>query len=249
MILIIGSTHDDVLYFETLATNKTKSMLFNRYPVIFGKMFNQEVAIVSEVYTNYISSIVTSYFIDKFFVILVLSVGTCIGYSEDSKPLSIAISEKVTLSDVDQLAVRPVSIGQIPNGYPTFFVSDSDAKTIIKNAFEKNNNESTFDATFFSSNTFYTREEQLEGMKSYKKITPIDSHIVFDCTYGGIALACEMNKVASVALKVVENRFGEKMNYQDYSKILEVFIHLGKAVSASLIDIGSNDILEEKSTR
>ena len=246
MILIIGSTHDDVLYFETLATSKRRSLLFNRYPVTFGKMFNQDVAIVSEIYTNYISSIVTSYFIDKFFIILVLSVGTCIGYSSDSEPLAVALSEKVTLSDVDQLAIRPVTIGQIPNGYPTFFVSDSDAKSIIQKAFDDNNEIKTFDATYFSSNTFYTREEQLEPMKSYKKLTPLDSHVVFDCTYGGIALACEMNKVSSIALKVVENHFGDKMNYQDYSRILDSFIFVGKAVSASLIDIGSNDILEEK---
>jgi nucleoside phosphorylase len=246
MILIIGSTHDDVLYFESLATNRNKSVLFNRYPVTFGKLFNQEVAIVSEIYTNYISSIVTSYFIDKFFVILVLSVGTCVGYSSDCEPLTVAISEKVTLADVDQLAVRPVSIGQIPNGYPTFFTSDNDAKEIIKKSFETKTTVNYFEGTFFSSNTFYTREEQLEPLKSFKKLTPIESHAVFDCTYGGIALACEMHKVACVALKVVESKFGTKVNYQDYSKILETFISVGRGVSAALIDIGSNDILEGK---
>ncbi len=244
MILIIGSSHDDVLYFETLATNKTRKMLFERYPVVFGKMFNQEVAIVSEVYTNYISSIVTSYFIDKFFVILVLSVGTCIGYSKDVKPLSIALSEKVTLSDVDQLGIRPVSLGQIPNGFPTYFISDSDARVILKNSFEKRTNVEVFDATIFSSNTFYTKEEQLEPLKTFGKLSPIDENVVFDCTYGGISIACEMNKISSVALKVVETTLGKPIDYQEYSKILSVFIDVGKAVSSALIDIGSKDILK-----
>ncbi len=244
MILILGSSHDDVLYYETMMTAKRKEILFDRYPVIFGKLFNQEVAVVSEIYTNYISSIVTSYFIDKFFVILVVCVGTCIGYSSDSLPLSVAISGKVTLSDVNQLAVRPVSIGQIPNGFPTYFDSDSDARDILFASFAKRTQTPCFLATYFSSNTFYTREEQLEPLKNYGKLTSLDSGVVFDCIYGGVALACNMNSVSCLAVKVVESSFGKAIDCQDYSKILTLYVDIGKALSGAIGDIGSGDILE-----
>lgn len=244
MILILGSSHDDVLYYETMMTKKRKELLFEKYPVIFGKLFDQDVAICSEIFTNYISSIVTSYFIDKFFVILVICVGTCVGYSENVKPLSIALSNKVTLADVNQLAVRPVSVGQIPNGFPTYFDSDSDVRDIFIQSFESKALNDYFYAMYFSSNTFYTREEQLEPLKLLNKITDIQEDIVFDCTYGGVALACNMNHVASISVKVVETRFKEKMNFQDYAKILEAYISVGKVVSTAISDIGSMDILE-----
>lgn len=244
MILILGSSHDDVLYYEAMMTKKRKEMLFEKYPVIFGNLFNQEVALVSEVYTNYISSIVTSYFIDKFFIILVICVGTCIGYSKDVNTLSIAVSSKVTLSDVNQLAVRPVSIGQIPNGFPTYFDSDNDARSIFLNSFETKTQAPYFFGTYFSSNTFYTREEQLAPLKMFDKLTSLEENVVFDCTYGGVALACNMHHVASICVKVVEARFMEKLNYLEYAKILEAYIEVGKVVSNAICDIGSTDILE-----
>lgn len=244
MILILGSSHDDVLYYESMVTKKRKEVLFEKYPVIFGKLFNQDVAIVSEVYTNYISSVVTSYFNSKFFIVLVICVGTCIAYSKNINPLSIAISSKVTLADVNQLAVRPVSVGQIPNGFPTFFDSDDDIRSVIINSLEKRTNVEHFEATFFSSNTFYTREEQLEPLKTFNKLTSLDKNVVFDCTYGGVALACNLYHIASICVKVVETTFTNKIDYQEYSKILSAYIEVGKLVSTAIADIGSNDILE-----
>lgn len=244
MILIVGSSHDDVLYFETLLSKKHNEILFDKYPVTFGRLFNQDIALVSEVYTNYIASIVTSYFIDKYFVILVISVGTCVGYSRNVQFGDIVLSRQVMLSDVDQIAVRPVSLGQIPNGFPAFFKSETDIRAIITNALNTRTTRRYIDGTFFSSNTFYTREAQLEPLKINGNLTSQDSDVVFDCTFGGVALACQMNHVAFVALKVVETSLGHPMDYQEYSKVLGVYVEVGKVIASSIGDIGRTDILE-----
>jgi hypothetical protein len=97
---------------------------------------------------------------------------------------------------------------------------------------------------FFSSNTFYTREAQLEPLKINGTLTAQDSDVVFDCTFGGVALACQMNHVAFVALKVVETNLGHPMDYQEYSQVLSVYVEVGKVIASSIGDIGRTDILE-----
>ena len=86
MIMIIGSQHDDILYFESVITNKREELVMGKFKVTIGTIFNQAVMLVDQVKTNYLSSALTLYLIEKYFVILVLVVGRCIAYSKDLKP-------------------------------------------------------------------------------------------------------------------------------------------------------------------
>ena len=43
MILILGSTHDDVLYYETQLKNKEDRNLGKNVKLIFGEIYNQKV--------------------------------------------------------------------------------------------------------------------------------------------------------------------------------------------------------------
>lgn len=245
MILVVGSSHDDILYFETLLSQKHNELLFEKYPVVFGRLFNQDIAIVSEVYTNYLSSLITSYFINKYYIMLVVNVGSCVGYSKNVQFGDIVLSKQMMLADVNQIGVRPVSLGQIPNGYPQFYHIQQDILSIVTNALDTRTVSKYVDATFFSSNTFYTRNSQIEPLLVDGQLTSIDENVVFDCTFGGIALACHIHKVACIAVKVVETLYGERLDYLNYSKILAIFADVGKVVASSIGDIGRTDILEE----
>lgn len=49
MILIIGQTHDDILYFENIMHNKENEELFNTIPLITGTIYNQDVCLAYNV--------------------------------------------------------------------------------------------------------------------------------------------------------------------------------------------------------
>ena len=51
MILIIGQTHDDILYFENIMHNKENEELFNTIPLITGTIYNQDVCLAYNVYS------------------------------------------------------------------------------------------------------------------------------------------------------------------------------------------------------
>ena len=114
MIMIMGSQHDDILYFESVMTNKKEETVLGKFKVTTGTIFNQAVLVVDGIKTNYLSSALTLYLVEKYFVILVLVVGRCISFSEDIKPLEIAISKNVIAGDVDQVNEENVKMGQIP---------------------------------------------------------------------------------------------------------------------------------------
>jgi len=244
MILIIGSSHDDVLYFESLMTKKHNDVILHQYPVTFGHIFNQDVALVSEVYTNYISSIITQYMYSRYFVFLVIAVGTCIGYSDDVRPYDIAFSDQVMLGDVDQIALRPVALGEIPGNYPVFYPVSNEVRNFMATAIDLRISGRNINASYLSSNTFYTRYEQVKPLLVNGQLSRIHSGLVLDCTYGGIALAGKIFNIPTVALKVVETTFGKPINFEEYQHILEAQQQVGKAIVTAIGNIGSNDVLK-----
>ena len=87
MILILGSHHDDILYFESVMSNKRTETVLDKYKVTIGTIFNQSVVLADGVETNYLSSALTLYLIEKYFVFLVFVVGKCVAYTHDIKPM------------------------------------------------------------------------------------------------------------------------------------------------------------------
>ena len=245
MILIVGSSHDDVLYFETLLSQKHSEVLFDKYPVVFGRLFNQDIAVVSEVYTNYLSSLITSYFINKYYIMLVINVGTCTGYSDNVMFGDIIVSRQTMLADVNQVNVRPVSLGQIPNGYPIFYRVQQDILSLVIAALDTRTVSRYSEGVFFSSNTFFSRDSQIDPLLVDGQLTSIEDSVVFDCTFGGVVLSCYVHKVACIAVKVVECKYGERLDYLNYSKILDVYSNVGRVIASTIGDIGRTDILEE----
>jgi nucleoside phosphorylase len=244
MILILGSSHDDVLYFESIMNNKREDKIYDRYPVIYGTIYNQDVALVSEIYTSYVANAVTLHMMEKYFIILVFCVGTCVAYSDDWKLGDIAVSKELVLGDVDQSAVKPVRLGQIPD-FPARLGTPRDVSSFLMPAIDSRNILNYHTANYVSSNSFFTNYSELEHLLVNGRLCAFDDHIVLDCTSGGVALACALKNVPFACLKVVERNLGELVDFESYAKVLEVFADVGKAVISAIGSIGRNDVLEE----
>ena len=136
MILIVGSQHDDILYFESVMSNKKQELVLGQYPVTVGTIFNQGVVLVDQIKTNYVSSALVLHLIEKYFIFLVFNVGRCIAFTKDVKPLEIAVSQRVVAGDVDQINEDNVKFAQIP-GFEQVFNCQNDIIGYLSDAFEK----------------------------------------------------------------------------------------------------------------
>ena len=244
MILILGSTHDDILYFESVMTNKKEEKLLNVYPLVFGSIFNQEVVIAYNIYTSYISSLITSYLIQKYFIVLVFVVGKCVSYSADVKPGDIAISKRVILGDVDQSKEANVKLGQIPH-LPRSLESSDEVIGYITSALEKRSFARYSISTFISSNRILENSESIKPLMMNDFVLGHKNNIVFDCISGGVFLASTLHNIPVISIKVSEKQVDQESTAENYIAVLKQYSSVGRAVVTCIGDIGRNDIMKE----
>ena len=101
MIIIIGNTNDDILYFSSILKNKQEETLLGKYTTYKGEIYNQEVVLVKGVYSSYVSSLIVSHLITKYLAILVISVGRCQAFSKNLKIGDVCITRSVICGDVN----------------------------------------------------------------------------------------------------------------------------------------------------
>ena len=244
MILIIGSQHDDILYFESVMSNKKTEIVLGKYQVTIGTIFNQGVVLVDDVKTNYVSSALVLHLIEKYFVFLIFNVGRCVAFTHDIKPMDIVISKRVIAGDVDQVDEDNVKFGQIP-GFEQVFISQDDIIGYLRDAFEKRTYSNIKIGNYVSTSVDYHRVEQVNHLKEGEHLLGFSNNIVFDSNSAGIALAAELKKVAFVSAKVVERYIDSKKDIHTYLKALKEYTNIGKAVVTCIGDISRNEVITE----
>lgn len=242
MILIIGNTHDDILYFESAMTNRKKEVILEKYEAITGVIYNQEVMLVYNVYTSYVSSSLVSCLINKYFIILVFVVGKCISCSKDLNVGEVIIGKSLYLGDVDQIENTDSKLGQIP-GFPTCFETQKDIIEYLINSLNKRTFVQYQLGTIISSNMTYTSESQLDSIKVSDSLLKDKQHVALDSISGGIAVACSMFNVPYICVETVSRRINEKTNVKNYSKVLSSYVGVGKAIVTCISDIGRNQVI------
>ena len=245
MIMIIGSHHDDILYFDSVLANKREELVLDKFKVTIGTIFNQEVLVVDQVITNQLSSALTLYLIEKYFVILVLVVGRCIAYTKDLKPLEICLSKNVIAGDVDQINEDNVKFGQIP-GFEQVFEGSKDVITYLASAFEKRTYSVHKEANYISTSVDYHNKEQVKNLEEFSHVLGFENNVVFDNNSAGIALACTLSKVPFVSVKVVERHMDQMSDVNTYLKAIKEYVNIGKAIVTCIGDIGRNEIIGEQ---
>ena len=220
MIMIIGSQHDDILYFESVMSNKREEIVLDKYKVTIGTIFNQSVVLVDQVKTNYLSSMLTLYLIDKYFIFLIFVVGRCVAFTHDLKPGDIVMSKRIVAGDVDQVNEDNIKLGQIP-GFDQAFVCQDDVIGYLSSAFEKRTYSAFKIANFVSTSIDYHRAEQVSYLKECEHVLGFANNVVLDCNSAGVALACAVRRIAFVSVKVVERYIDGPKNIQTYLKSLK----------------------------
>ena len=244
MILIVGNQHDDILYFESVMSNKKQELILGKYPVTVGTIFNQGVVLVDQIKTNYVSSALVLHLIEKYFIFLIFNVGRCIAFTHDVKPSEIAISKRVVAGDVDQINEDNVKFGQIP-GYEQVFVCQDDVIGYLTDAFEKRTFSTLKVANYISTSVDYHRVNQVDHLKECEHLLGFASNVVFDNNSAGLALAADLKKVPFVSVKVIERYIDGEKNINTYLKALKEYTNIGKAVVTCIGDIGHNEVITE----
>ena len=240
MIAIVGTNHDDILYFETAMANKKEDMILKKYKITIGTIFNQEVLLMHGMNTSILSSVLTAAICQQFYIDLIIVVGRCFALSKELKIGDIIISEKAINIDVDQIDDNDVRLGQIPS-LPQEFRVQNDVIGYIeeglnKRAFITGQRVSVLSSNDLSNNTLRRIRENVVSIFDLNKT-------VVDSITGGVAVAGYLYHVPFVSVKVVEKIVGEKWNIDNYIKVLDSYVGADKAIISAIGDIGRNDVI------
>ena len=243
MIVILGDTHDDILYFDSVLANKKQEVLMNRYKVSIGTIFSQEVIVVHEMVTSVLTSAVLSHILDKYYIDLVISVGRCVSVSRRYKNGDIALSSKVVDINVDLTLFKDVGLSQIP-GFDREFMVQDDILGYVATSLEKRERIDYHKVTFLSSDNL-SKDIQRYLTEHNSIFADRDDSFVIDHNSSGVAVASTLRSVPFIVVKVIENKIDQSSSLDSYTKVLSSYIDLGKAVITTINNIGRSDILEE----
>lgn len=241
MILILGSVYDDVLYFDTQLKKRREETFKDHFKIIFGELYGQNVVLAYNIFTNYMSSVVTTYLISKYDVIAVINVGS-VRCLDDFKEGDIVYSETLFLGDADVSVFEKVKKGQVPT-YPQIFSGNSYFNTLINVYSSKFIISNVKKGNFISLNREIVSIDQLNQIKNENVILGVSKDFIFDSTFGGVALSSATFDVPFVCLKVVISKIKDKVTTLERIRCIKEYANVGKIISAIILEIGRKDTL------
>ena len=242
MIVIVGETHDDILYFESVLANKREETILNRYKISIGTVFSQEAIVVHELFTSILASAVLMHILSNYYIDLVISVGRCMSVSKEIKNGDIVISSKIIDANVDLTMFNDVAMAQIP-GFNREFIVQDDIINYLSQGLERRTSVDYHHAVYLSTDNM--SKEMCNTLIERKHVLALENELlVIDQNSSGVAVASSLKGVPFIVIKVAENDLAVANNLESYSKVLERYIDLGKAVMSTVNDIGRSDILE-----
>ena len=241
MILILGSVYDDVLYFDTQLKKRREETFKDHFKIIFGELYGQNVVLAYNIFTNYMSSVVTTYLISKYDVIAVINVGS-VRCLDDFKEGDIVYSETLFLGDADVSVFEKVKKGQVPT-YPQIFSGNSYFNNLINVYSSKFIISNVKKGNYISLNREIVSIEQLNQIKNENVILGISKDFIFDSTFGGVALSSATFDVPFVCLKVVISKIKDKVTTLERIRCIKEYANVGKIISAIILEIGRKDTL------
>lgn len=241
MILILGSVYDDVLYFDTQLKKRREETFKDHFKIIFGELYGQNVVLAYNIFTNYMSSVVTTYLISKYDVIAVINVGS-VRCLDDFKEGDIVYSDTLFLGDADVSVFEKVKKGQVPT-YPQIFSGNSYFNNLINVYSSKFIISNVKKGNYISLNREIVSIDQLNQIKNENVILGVSKDFIFDSTFGGVALSSATFDVPFVCLKVVISKIKDKVTTLERIRCIKEYANVGKIISAIILEIGRKDTL------
>lgn len=243
MILIIGNNHDDVLYFESIARETREEIILKKYHATIGSIFNQQVLIVKDIYTSYLSSAIASYLIEKYHVLIIFAVGKCRALTKELRCGDIAVSKSIFFGDVDLVdACKGTKFGQVP-GFPQCYDVNTNLLAIMNTTLDRTIRARHFECSFISSSVYTSDFSQIDRFQEILDVKGETVEIVIDNDTAGICLAAQLFDIPCISVKVIESRAEEDPTVDTYLRVLKQYSLMGKAVVSCIGEIGRNDVL------
>ena len=141
---------------------------------------------------------------------------------------------------------KDIGVAEIPGfsrEFPADFNVQEDIFKYLSENLERRPSIDHYRVTYLSSDNLSL--DMIKFLKEHNTLFgKADEKYVIDSNSAGVAVACTLQGIPFVCVKVVEAALDQAQNLDTYSKVLSRYIDLGKGVVQTLSNIGRTDILE-----
>ncbi len=241
MILILGSSEDDILYFVNRMHVTATEEFAHRTKAHVGEFARQQIVVSHTGNTMMMSSLMAGILIEKYHPYLVVNVGHAYSISPLLKQGDLFLAERVYLGQVD---LTPISgklrFGQVP-GASLFTHSEDMCLNILEMHNNREANKKMVRGFIVTSNQLMTTIDDVKGLigKHYKTVNGI---IATDTEVGGIAVACQFFDVPLVCLKAITYEVGNQEQFVTRERIgVEMTPIVGNLVGHLFMELASQE--------
>lgn len=237
MILIIGTTEDDIFYFKNRMKISEKNMIASKYPYYVGTFAGKDICLAYSGYSNIASAAVTSFMITKYKPYIVICVGTVSAFSENLHQSELFIAERVYLGDIDFTPLGTnTRYGQIKE-MPAFYSSEEDYIKLIETINSRTENLHIGRGPLISTNVFFKNRKKANELLE-NNFAHIESTTAFDTEAGGVITACYIQEVPWILLKAVNYEIGKDAQLMSSLRIgIEAQPHIGSLIETLLEEL------------
>ena len=209
MILLLGTTPDDILYIKNRMIMKEKGAVNkDEHFYYVGEYGGKEICMTYTGHSNLMSAVLASYMIGKFQPYLVISIGSCQSASESLNQGDLFIAERVYIADLDYNNYTSLPLRDTLH-MQAYYVTE---EMYIKH-FERLNSETgnykLVRGPLISVNNFVKEKEEAEKIIARQE-NYIEGATAFDTEMGGIVACCKFYQVSWLYLRSINYEIGKE---------------------------------------
>ena len=201
MILVVGETYDSLLGLRSLL-GKTDGIepLVNDLPGFIGKFGEEEIVAVTGGTSDYLSLLST----EKAILLYKPRLVVCLGEATSLSPLlklgDIVIGNRLYIHGVN-FGATGLPYGSIP-GFKSFFFSDINFARKAEDVALKHTALRAIRGDVLSGEKKIVEQDEFTSILLRRYAS--SAHLLcYDCTSGGVALACQVEKIPFLPLKAI----------------------------------------------
>lgn len=207
MILILGTTPDDIIYFQNRMKLEKSGSIRGIHPYYVGRFADKDICVTFTGNSSLMSATITSYMITKFDPYVVFAVGTVYSASDGLKQGDYFIAERVYLGDVDYSAFEDLQFSQVIH-MSNYYTSEDSYIKHLERLNSTAGNLTIMRGPLISMNRFFVDRKQaqkvIDRQESY-----LGGRTAFDTEMGGIVASCRFYEVPWILLKAVSYEIGK----------------------------------------
>jgi len=240
MILIIGTTPDDILYFKTKMDLTSTDVIAGKHEVYLGTYSGKDVCVTTTLFSNSLAAMITGICLEKYHPYLVINVGSVHAIDETLHQGDLFLAERIYLGEVDMTPWGDLKYGQI-NDMPVFYHSEYESIMLIETLNKQMKNKALRRGLLLATDKFYTNREHIDYIINHH-FASVAGIAAIDTEAGGIAAACHYFDTPWITLKSISYVVGHDNELVNFiRKGLEAQLAIGMIISAVFNELGAHD--------